>query len=82
MDVADISRADRALVQQYACLPGKSDQHFRFVFQHSGYIQIIAEHSGKCFDIAHRSTQNGARLRQWDCIPAHSDQHFSHRSVG
>ena len=33
----------------------------------SGYVQIVAAHSGKCLDVAGGATNDGAPVQQWDC---------------
>ena len=33
----------------------------------SGYVQIVAAHSGKCLDVAGGATNEGAPVQQWDC---------------
>ena len=35
----------------------------------SGYVQIVAAHSGKCLDVAGGATNEGAPVQQWDCQP-------------
>ncbi len=33
----------------------------------SGYVQIVAAHSGKCLDVTGGATNDGAPVQQWDC---------------
>jgi hypothetical protein len=33
----------------------------------SGYVQIVAAHSGKCLDVTGGGTNEGAPVQQWDC---------------
>jgi hypothetical protein len=33
----------------------------------SGYVQIVAAHSGKCLDVTGGATNEGAPVQQWDC---------------
>ena len=36
----------------------------------TGYVQIVASHSGKCLDVAGGATNDGAPIQQWDCHDA------------
>jgi hypothetical protein len=33
----------------------------------TGYVQIVAAHSGKCLDVIGGATNEGAPVQQWDC---------------
>jgi len=33
----------------------------------SPYVGFIAQHSGRCLDVAGKSQNNGAAIHQWDC---------------
>jgi len=33
----------------------------------TGYVQIVAAHSGKCLDVTGGATNEGAPVQQWDC---------------
>ncbi|MEW2146106.1 RICIN domain-containing protein [Micromonospora vinacea] len=33
----------------------------------SGYVQLVARHSGKCLEVPNAATTDGARLAQWTC---------------
>jgi hypothetical protein len=35
----------------------------------SGYVQIVAAHSGKCLDVTGGATNDGVPVQQWDCQP-------------
>jgi hypothetical protein len=36
----------------------------------TGYVQIVAAHSGKCLDVTGGATTEGAPIQQWDCRDA------------
>jgi peptidyl-Lys metalloendopeptidase len=70
VDVAGVSQADGAYVQQWDCLgPGQRNQvwHVIPIAGQPPYVAFQAQHSGKCADVLGASTGNGARIGQWGC---------------
>ncbi|MEC0169279.1 RICIN domain-containing protein [Paenibacillus graminis] len=64
LDVADVSTADGALVQQreYA---GGNNQRWTISDAGSGYVNIVNTASGKGLDVINGSTADGAGVQQW-----------------
>ena len=61
------STADGAQVQQSGCQSGRTDQQWQLRDAGSGYVQLVARHSGKCLDVTGYSTADGARVIQYAC---------------
>lgn len=53
-------------VTQEECTGGLNSQ-WRFTDSSNGYVRILAQHSGKCLDVADRSTADGAEVKQYGC---------------
>ena len=70
LDVAGISTANGAAVQQWTC-HGGTNQRFRLAaataLGNSHDYQLVAVHSGKCVDVSTISTAPGALVHQWPC---------------
>ncbi|MFD5087547.1 RICIN domain-containing protein [Kitasatospora sp. NPDC058406] len=64
--VPDSLSSNNAPVVQGAC-DGGLNNLWRFTDSSSGYVRVLAQHSGKCLDVADNSTANGAEVRQYDC---------------
>lgn len=64
--VVGASTADGAEIAQYAC-NGGANQQWQVQGEGSGYLRLVARHSGKCLDVTGWSTTDGARLEQWTC---------------
>jgi hypothetical protein len=67
MDVAGLSLADGATVQQYDCNGGANQQWYRIPFGSNGNYLIVSKNSGKCLDVVGASLANGARVQQYRC---------------
>ncbi|MGY0231325.1 RICIN domain-containing protein [Longispora urticae] len=70
IDVKDRSTGNGAIVQEFGCkVPNSSGSgNQQFTFQSSGAgVQIVAQHSGKCLDLANWSTADGGTVQQWAC---------------
>ena len=50
LDVAGVSTADGAKVQQWSCTGG-NNQRWKLVSMGDGYNELVAAHSGKCLDV-------------------------------
>ncbi|MER7764699.1 RICIN domain-containing protein [Streptomyces sp. NPDC097619] len=75
MDVAGAGLGDGANVFQWDCLADPARNQRWYVtnerIQNGRYTyNIIAQHSGKCLDVAGASTANGANVFQWKCLGA------------
>ncbi len=66
LDVAGVSTADFALLQQWGC-GGGQNQSFRLHPVGDGSYTIEASHSGKCLDVYGWDTGNYAVLHQYTC---------------
>ncbi|WP_433019677.1 non-reducing end alpha-L-arabinofuranosidase family hydrolase [Kribbella sp. CA-294648] len=64
MDVAGVSTADGAAIQQWARHDG-TNQQFQFVDSGGGYYRLRARHSAKALDVFNFSTADGAGIVQW-----------------
>jgi hypothetical protein len=53
-------------VIQWSC-NGGTNQQWRVQDLGSGYVQLVARHSGKCLEVLNAATTDGARLAQWTC---------------
>lgn len=58
---------------QYDC-NGGLNQQWRLKATDSGYVQIIAEHSGKCLDVANGSNDPSAYVQQYRCTTGTNQQ--------
>jgi Ricin-type beta-trefoil lectin domain-like len=71
-DVLNASTDNGAPVVQWDC-NGGPNQTFQLrplldtAGTDTGYVQIVAAHSGKCLDVAGGATNDGAPVQQWDC---------------
>jgi endoglucanase len=45
-----------------------------------GYVQIVAEHSGKCLDVAGQSRDEGAPIQQFECRDAVAEAGYGNQS--
>ncbi|MCE7083464.1 RICIN domain-containing protein [Streptomyces sp. ST2-7A] len=64
LDVAGVSAADGAALQQWTRHDG-TNQQWRFVDSGNGFYRLKARHSDKVLDVANASTADGAALQQW-----------------
>jgi GH18 family chitinase len=64
LDINGPSGADGAVIHQWACHSGTSQQ---WVMEptDSGYARFVSRYSGKVLDVTGVSTADGARLQQW-----------------
>lgn len=65
MDVADVSMASGAKIQQWTNYVA-NNQRFRVESTGDGYYKLTAVHSGKVLDVPNSSTATGVQLQQWD----------------
>jgi beta-glucanase (GH16 family) len=63
LDVADVSTADGAKMQQWTNYTA-SNQQFRVESTGDGYYKLTAVHSGKLLDVPNASTASGVQLQQ------------------
>ncbi|MEU9160594.1 RICIN domain-containing protein [Streptomyces sp. NPDC048424] len=54
-------------VTQETCAAGTLNSQWRFTDNSNGYVRVLAQHSGKCLDVADKSTADGAEVKQYDC---------------
>lgn len=54
-------------VTQETCAAGTLNSQWRFTDNSNGYVRVLAQHSGKCLDVADESTADGAEVKQYDC---------------
>lgn len=66
MDVAGVSLANGAKIQQWDCDPPQSNQLWKVESTGDGHYKIISLNSGKVLDVSGFSTANGAVVHQWD----------------
>ncbi|GAB3108563.1 hypothetical protein GCM10027160_06690 [Streptomyces calidiresistens] len=64
LDVAGVSTADGAALQQWTRHDG-NNQQWRFVDSGNGFYRLQARHSDKVLDVPNASTADGAALQQW-----------------
>lgn len=64
MDVAGVSSADGANIQQWS-YSGNTNQQFELTHLGGGTYRILAKNSGKSLDVADISSANGANVLQW-----------------
>ncbi|MGC7094241.1 non-reducing end alpha-L-arabinofuranosidase family hydrolase [Amycolatopsis lurida] len=64
MDVAGVSTADGAVVQQWSRHDG-ANQQWQFVDSGAGYYRLKSKNSGKVLDIDNFSTADGGKVQQW-----------------
>ncbi|WP_199821031.1 pectinesterase family protein [Streptomyces fulvoviolaceus] len=67
MDLVGGSASSGALVQQWGCSQGQSNQQWTLVDRGSGKFNIKSAASGMCLDVPGASTASGTRLQQWGC---------------
>jgi fibronectin type 3 domain-containing protein len=65
LDVADVSTANGARIQQWD-YTGGNNQRWRIESLGGGLYRISAVHSNKALDVVDNSTANGAEIQQWD----------------
>lgn len=63
LDVAEVSRAEGATVQQWG-YGGGANQHWNLINTSTGYYKLQASHSDQLLDVAWASTANGANIQQ------------------
>jgi mannan endo-1,4-beta-mannosidase len=66
VDVAGVSTADGANIQQWS-YGGGANQQWTLESTGLNQYQIKSVHSGKCLDIAGPSSADGANVHQWTC---------------
>jgi hypothetical protein len=72
MDVSGPSIAPGALIHQWDCGAGASNQEWFFrpaqaLMVGNSEYQLVSRQSGKCLDVADHGLNSGARLQQWAC---------------
>ena len=67
LDVAGVSQADGAQVQQFACGNLADNQLWSLTENADGYLTIKAKHSNKCLDVAGVSQAEAAKIQQYTC---------------
>lgn len=65
LDIAGVSTADGANLQQYGCWSGAMNQRFQVSDLGNGAYSFEAKHSGKMLDAQNQSTSNGTNVQQW-----------------
>jgi hypothetical protein len=73
VDVSDNSASDNAVVLQYSCNSGLSQQ-WRLQNAGDGYVRVLAQHSGKCLEVANNSTNDGGFVNQYRCTTGTNQQ--------
>ncbi|MFJ4314254.1 RICIN domain-containing protein [Streptomyces lavendulae] len=53
-------------VTQETCADTLNSQ-WRFTDNSNGYVRVLAQHSGKCLDVADNSMADGGEVKQYDC---------------
>nr|WP_208329494.1 pectinesterase family protein [Streptomyces sp. 846.5] len=81
LDLVGASSAPGALIQQWGCSPGQSDQQWILVDQGSGRFAIRSAASGLCLDVPGGSTASGVRLQQWGCATGQANQLWTLKST-
>jgi hypothetical protein len=62
------SQANNVPVVLFDRLPGSWDQHWTFLNDSAGYVEVRPRHApGKCLEVYGFSTSNGGSVIQWDC---------------
>ncbi|BFV61231.1 hypothetical protein KCMC57_up63350 [Kitasatospora sp. CMC57] len=74
MDLVGGATSSGALVQQWGCSPGQSNQQWTLVDRGSGRFTVESGASGMCLDVPGGSTADGVRLQQWGCTPGQTNQ--------
>jgi hypothetical protein len=64
MDVAAVSTADGAVIQQWARHDG-ANQQWQFVDSGGGFFRVRARHSSKVLDVPNSSTADNVGIAQW-----------------
>jgi hypothetical protein len=67
LDVAGVSTANGALVQQWDWLGG-DNQEWEIVPVEPPYVALLSRHTGKALDVTNQSLANGASVQQWDWL--------------
>jgi Astacin (Peptidase family M12A)/Ricin-type beta-trefoil lectin domain-like len=80
LDVAGGSRADQAVVQQFAC-HGGPNQLWRLEPAANNHYTIVSQNSGKCLDVPGASRQDGIFVQQFTCHGG-ANQLWRSESVG
>ena len=74
MDLTGASSYPGALIQQWGCGAGQSDQQWTLVDQGSGKFTIKSVASGLCLDVPNASAANDVQLQQWGCGSGQANQ--------
>src|SRR5690606_17849277 len=64
LDVAEVSKAPAANVQQWG-YGGGANQQWNLINTGTGYYKIQAKHSGQMLDVGNASTANSANIQQY-----------------
>lgn len=81
MDLVGGASSGGALIQQWGCSPGQSNQQWNVVDRGSGRFTVESVASGMCLDVPGASTATGARLQQWGCGTDQTNQLWTLRST-
>ena len=68
LDVADMSTANKALVQQWNCHSSQTNQQWTVIDRGSSTYELMSVGSGKCLDVPDSSTAGGIQLQQYTCV--------------
>nr|WP_242588415.1 RICIN domain-containing protein [Corallococcus macrosporus] len=80
VDISGPSTADGAIIHQWACHTGTSQQ-WSMEATDSGYYRFVSRYSGKALDVKDVSTADGAGLQQWG-YGGGSNQQFKPVNLG
>lgn len=74
LDIAEISKANGANLQQWEYNATESHRQFIIIETNDGFHQLIALHSGKVIEVENGSFTNGANVHQNEYSTAHQAQ--------
>lgn len=80
MDLVGGGSSSGALIQQWGCSQGQSNQQWTLVDRGSGRFAIKSVASGMCLDVPSASTAGGVRLQQWGCGADQANQLWTLKS--
>lgn len=81
MDLSGASSYPGALIQQWGCSAGQSNQQWTLVDQGSGRFSIKSVASGLCLDVPGASTASDVQLQQWGCGSGQTNQLWTLKSA-
>jgi hypothetical protein len=75
------SDADGVPVVQWTCHGGDNQVfELRQLAGSDGYVQVVAEHSGKCLDVVGQSRDEGAPIQQFECRDEATEAGYGNQS--